>query len=115
MIVTSPRLEAEASGMLKVTPVVEVAMLKSVPAVPVANAKVVVERPLIEVVEKVEPEEIPSEDVATQRVDVPVVWRIIPAVPDAFVESRKRPERVRLVAKRLLVVSAVADAVVRVV
>jgi hypothetical protein len=39
--------------MLKVTPVVEVAIPKSVPAVPVANAKVVVARPLIEVVEKV--------------------------------------------------------------
>ena len=114
MIVTSPRLEAEASGMLKVTPVVEVAMLKSVPAVPVANAKVVVERPLIEVVEKVEPEEIPSEDVATQRVDVPVVWRIIPAVPDALVESRKRPASERLVVVALVAVRAEIVVVARV-
>jgi hypothetical protein len=94
--------------MLKVTPVVDVAMLKSVPAVPVANAKVVVERPLIEVVENVEPEEIPRDEVATQRVDVPVVWRIIPAVPDALVESRKRPERVRLVVVALVAVRDVA-------
>ena len=84
--------------MLKVTPVVEVAILKSTPVVPVANAKVVVARPLIEVVENEPPAAvIPSEDVATQRVDVPVVWRTIPAVPEAFVESRKRPERDRLV------------------
>jgi hypothetical protein len=59
--------------MLKVTPVVEVAIPKSVPAVPVANAKVVVARPLIEVVEKEPPPpEIPREDVETHWVDVPV-------------------------------------------
>jgi hypothetical protein len=60
--------------MLKVTPVVEVAIPKSVPAVPVANAKVVVARPLIEVVEKEPPTPpvIPSVEVATQRVEVPV-------------------------------------------
>jgi hypothetical protein len=56
--------------------------------------------------------EIPSEDVATQRVDVPVVWRTIPAVPEAFVESRKRPERVRLVVVALVVDALVAANVV---
>ena len=107
MIVTSPRLADEASGMLKVTPVDDVAMLKSVPAVPVANAKVVVARPLIEVVENEPPDppEIPSDDVATQRVEVPVERSTMPCVPEAFVESRKRPERVRLVAKRLVVLA----------
>jgi hypothetical protein len=97
MIVTRPRLVFDASGMLKVTPVVEVAMLKSVPAVPVANAKVVVARPLIEVVENVLDPPRPSVDVATQRVDVPVERSTIPEVPDALVESRKAPRSVRLV------------------
>jgi hypothetical protein len=60
-------------------------------------------------------DEIPNDEVATHCVDVPVDQRTCPRVPEALVESRKRPERVRLVAKRLLVVSAVADAVVRVV
>jgi hypothetical protein len=41
---------------------------------------------------------IPSDDVATHLVDVPVVWSTIPRVPDAFVESRNAPERLRLVA-----------------
>jgi hypothetical protein len=58
----------------------------------------------------VPPERIPNEDVATHLVEVPVVCRIIPRVPDAFVESRKVP--VRLI---LPVVRLVADAVVRVV
>jgi hypothetical protein len=74
--------------MLKVTPVVEVAIPKSVPAVPVANAKVVVAKPLIEVVEKEpDPPVIPSDDVETHCVDVPVDQRTCPKVPDAFVES----------------------------
>jgi hypothetical protein len=64
--------------MLKVTPVVEVEIPKSTPVVPVANAKVVVERPLIEVVENEPPAVIPRDDVATHCVDVPVERRTIP-------------------------------------
>ena len=122
--------------MLKVTPVVDVAMLKSVPTDPVAKVKVVVEKPLIEVVENGCAVANPSEDVATHRVLVPVVWRIIPRVPVALVLSRSAPERVRLpvdvalvtvnpvialvpivsvVAKRLDAVSPVEDAVASVV
>ncbi len=39
----------------------------------------------------------PSDDVATQRVDVPVVWSIIPSVPVADRASRNSPKSVRLV------------------
>jgi hypothetical protein len=38
----------------------------------------------------------PRDDVATHLVVVPVVWRIIPIVPDALVESRRNPESERL-------------------
>lgn len=47
----APRFEADAVGMLKVTAVVDVAMVKSVPAVPVRKEKDVVEKPLMLVVE----------------------------------------------------------------
>ena len=39
----------------------------------------------------------PRDDVATHCVDVPVVWRTIPRVPDAEVLSRSAPVRLRLV------------------
>jgi hypothetical protein len=87
MIVTTPRLAEEASGMLKVTAVVDVAMLKSVPDVPVAKTKVVVARPLIEVVENATTCGKPRDDVATHLVVVPVVWSTIPSVPVALALS----------------------------
>ena len=68
---------------------------------------------------------IPRDDVATQRVEVPTDWRIIPNVPEADTPSRRVPRRLRLVVvpvpivslveKKLVAVSPVADAVFRLV
>ena len=68
-------------------------------------------------------ETIPSDDVATQRVDVPTDWRTIPRVPDADTPSRRVPRRLRLVVvpvptvslvvKKVFAVSPVAEAVFR--
>ena len=46
----------------------------------------------------------PREVVATHWVDVPVVWRSMPSVPEAFALSRSEPERVRLDTVALVVV-----------
>jgi hypothetical protein len=112
MIVTTPRLAEEASGMLKVTAVVDVAMLKSVPDVPVAKTKVVVARPLIEVVENATGDGKPRVEVATHLVDVPVVWSTMPVVPEALVVSRSAPVMVRLVVVAFVAVKLVKNAVV---
>jgi hypothetical protein len=104
-------LADDASGILKVTPVVVVAILKSVPADPVAKLKVVVAKPLIEVVEKVAAIGKPREDVATHCVEVPVVWRTIPKVPEALVASRSVPRTARLVVVAFVAVRLVMVAV----
>jgi hypothetical protein len=52
------------------------------------------------------------DEVDTQAVEVPVVMRIMPLVPDALNESRNAPERVMLLAKRLEEVAFVVDAFV---
>ena len=54
----------------------------------------------------------PSDDVDIQRVDVPVERRSCPYVPEATVESRNVPERLRLVEKRLVADSPVVEAFV---
>ena len=87
MIVTNPRLVLEASGVLKVTPDVDVAILKSAPVDPVAKIKVVVENPLIDVVENATKAGNPKVDVATHLVVVPVVWSTMPNVPVLLVAS----------------------------
>ena len=56
--------------------------------------------------------EIPSVDVATQRVEVPVVWSTMPRVPVALRPSRNHPERLRLVVVALVIVPLVAKSVV---
>jgi hypothetical protein len=56
----------------------------------------------------------PSVEVDTHLVVVPVVWRIIPRVPVALDESRKKPERVRLVVVALVILPLVAKSVVAV-
>jgi hypothetical protein len=50
---------------------------------------------------------IPSDDVATQRVDVPIDWRTIPRVPVELVPSKSDPMRVRLVVVPLVIRSLV--------
>lgn len=60
--------------------------------------------------------EIPSDDVATQRVDVPTDWRIIPRVPVALVASAIAPRKVKrdvevaLVKNAFVALRAVDDA-----
>jgi hypothetical protein len=56
-------------------------------------------------------DEIPSDEVATHCVDVPVDQRTWPRVPEADTESRNTPVRLRLVVKRSDAVKADADAV----
>ena len=53
----------------------------------------------------------PSDDVATQRVVVPVVCSTIPRVPEAEVESKSAPRSVRLVAVAVVTRKLVVDAV----
>jgi hypothetical protein len=52
---------------------------------------------------------IPSVDVATQRVEVPVDQSTCPRVPDAVVESRKVPATKRLVAVAEVIAKLVED------
>lgn len=54
----------------------------------------------------------PRLDVATHLVVVPVVWRIIPRVPEALVESKRAPRRVRLVVVAVVAVRLVMFPVV---
>jgi hypothetical protein len=54
---------------------------------------------------------MPSVDVATQRVEVPTDWRIIPRVPEALIPSRKVPRRLKLVVVLVKTLSLVVDAV----
>lgn len=50
-----------------------------------------------------------SDDVDTQRVELPVDCRIIPKVPEAFVESRSVPMSERLVVEALVIRKSVED------
>ena len=56
------------------------------------------------------PPVIPRDEVATHWVEVPVDQRTWPRVPEALVESRRKPERERLLEKRLVEVSPVVEA-----
>lgn len=77
--VSKPLADTEASGILKITAVVVVAILKSVPDIPVMKLKDVVASPKIDVVEKDDAVK-PKEDVATHLLFFPFVWRMNPLV-----------------------------------
>ena len=84
--VKRPRASGDALGSWNVwIPLLE-EILKSVPAVDDANVCVELSWPLSEVSPLPDPAR-PSVEVATQRVDVPEVRRIIPFVPMLFVLS----------------------------
>ena len=99
---------------------VEVEVVALMPDTTPLSRKRPVERPVEEVqrarypvVPPVTPVEVerPSDEVATQSVEVPVDQSTCPTVPDALVVSRKRPERERLVVVALIAVRLEVDAV----